>query len=132
MGRVRGFSLIEVLVAFTILALSLGVLYKSAGGSSIAVRTAAESDRALLWARSLMGRWPSEGIVGWDESGTTEDGFRWNVQSRALPDPQGLTRRWSLYEVEVVVSWGNTRHPRSVRLYSVLPQVLANSAPKAS
>lgn len=130
--RAGGFTLIEVLVAFTILALSLGVLYQSAGGSVTAVRSAVQTDRAVLWARSILGRWPEVGSNGWNDSGTTDDGFRWSIQSRALSDPEQLRRRWGLYEVEVVVAWGEQRHPRSVRLYSIRGQFHGDSSSKPS
>jgi len=50
----HGFSLLEVLVALAILAMSLGVLYQAAGGSVRNVQTVEHRMRAILLAQSLL------------------------------------------------------------------------------
>ena len=47
-SRMRGMSLLELLVAFSILSLSLGVLYKAIGGSARNVADAERYQRAVL------------------------------------------------------------------------------------
>jgi len=119
----RGFSLLEVLVALAIMALSLGVLYQSIGSATRGVQIADRTERAGLWARSLLARWPERGNGGWNESGGTLDGFGWRVSSAPLPGDDGLRGgNFDLYEVEIVVGWQDGEKVRSVRVYSILPQ----------
>ncbi len=122
-GSERGFSLLEVLVALAIMALSLGVLYQSIGSATRGVQIADRTERASLWARSLLARWPERGSGGWNENGGTLDGFGWRVRSAPIASDDGLQGgKFDLYEVEVVVGWQDGNKARSVRVYSVLPQ----------
>lgn len=70
--RDRGFTLVEVLVAFVILSLALGVVFRSLSSGLSHERTARLATERVLAARSLLDR------VGQDiplELGTTEGDF---------------------------------------------------------
>lgn len=88
LGRLfqRGFSLLEVLVAFTIMALSLGALYATLGGSLRSVARAGDVSRAALLAESLLAFYRQVPEGGIDVSGASEDGaLTWRVRSDPFP-----------------------------------------------
>jgi general secretion pathway protein I len=106
----RGFTLIEALIAFAILAVVTVALYEAMGTGLRGFDRAAENDEALLIAQSEFDRlaatstMPSEGMEGAIE-GTP---FRW----RAVPVPETQAEpehlRMSplrLQRVRVIVSW---------------------------
>lgn len=117
----QGFSLLEVVVAFTILALALGALYHSVGGS---VRGAQQVERragALMMARSLLELYDTIPEGGLSESGTSASGERWALS--AVRDgivPDGV---WALYRVDIAV-WGagNVSGEPDVAIATLRPQ----------
>ncbi|MCB1915081.1 MAG: type II secretion system protein [Rhodocyclaceae bacterium] len=122
MRRASGFSLIEVLVAFSIMALALGVLYQSGAGSLRAAVLADQTTRAALWGRSLLEAREAVPADGWHESGSTEDGFHWQIGSRPLQDPSELNTLMPLHEVAVTIDWTDRGRRREFRIATVLPQ----------
>jgi general secretion pathway protein I len=50
----RGFSLLEVIAAMLLLAITFAALMKVAGGSMALTRNADDHSQAALWARSLL------------------------------------------------------------------------------
>ncbi len=119
----RGFSLIEVLVAFSIMALVLGVVYRSGAGSLRGAVVADQYSRALLWGQSLVDSRADVPPSGWFDAGTTADGFSWVIASRPLNDgeDEGVVE-FPLQEVTVRVEWSDRGRSRQVSLSTVLPQ----------
>ena len=107
-----GFTLVEVLVAFAIAALSLGALLSSFSTGLRSVEASGAHVAALLQARSIVDRLGSD--IPYEEgetSGTTEEGYAWSLRVRrhepAAP-AQTADDEFRLVpvEVEVAVSAG--------------------------
>ena len=119
-----GFSLLEVLVAFAIMAISLVVLYRTSGGSVRAVADAELYERAVRTSRSVLAL-----QAGVPESGVLLDGvqggLRWQLRSAKYPlsaMPEGAV---PLHRVEVEVFFGASEQPKSVVVVSLMPQLRA-------
>jgi general secretion pathway protein I len=116
-----GFSLIEILVAFAILSLSLGVILRIfAGGGHIAA-TADEYSRAILTAESLMASLGVEKPLQPGQSGgEIPGGYRWTVDVTPYPFDQSLLGGQKIgfnpYWVDLTVEWGDENDPRAFNL----------------
>lgn len=114
----RGFTLVETLVAFVILALSLGAIFTIFSDSLRAVRVGAERSHALALAESRLAMADADGISGPGvTTGEDEAGYRWQTDIREMPDPPAAAGGDGAIPVEIVVtvSWGAAR-TRSVEL----------------
>lgn len=131
LGRARGFSLLEVLVAFVILALALGAIMRifSQGMSRVS-----ESDfyaRAVMLAESKLAQLGAGiPLEDGEVSGESEDALRWRVHLAAY-DPDSVKTAGErgaiqvltpvrLLQIEVEVSWAESQMaPRSIRLMTL-------------
>ncbi len=116
-----GFTLLEVLVAFTVLAISLGVLFEIFSTGMRASRSAEEFTRATLLAESRLATIGIEQELEEGEStGESEDGYAWRVAVRPYrldgAEAEGVPPPIEAYEVIVTVSWGQGSRERSVSL----------------
>jgi general secretion pathway protein I len=103
-GRLRGFTLLEVLVALIIFALAFGVLAQIIQTGLGQARSAAATSEATLLARSLLAEVGSEMPVGPGVvEGEAKDGYRWRIEMRATEDGADDTLR--TYLVHVTVAW---------------------------
>lgn len=127
-GDDAGFVLLEVVIAFVIAALALGVLYQAALTGLHAARTATRYEQALSRARSrlVLAEHGSPLIAG-DMQGDDGGGFRWHLHVTPIDaaavrpfDPLGLRPapdyQLTLYAVSVSVSWDDFGSQRVVRL----------------
>ena len=119
---VRGFSLLELLVALSIMSMSLGLLYQASTGALRGVGDLDLDQRANLLAKSIIETRDAVPEAGWNESGRAAE-MDWQVSSAIYPtatanDP-AVPR---LHEVRVVVAWGSGRGPRRLELHTLLPQ----------
>jgi general secretion pathway protein I len=125
----RGFTLLEVLIAFAITALALGVLVHGSVEALRASATARDYQAALVRARSRLAAIESGGLATGERGGDDGGGFRWHTSVTQLavtrdrrtdltsPSVAGAARP-ALFAVSVVVSWGDAKPERSVRLDS--------------
>lgn len=112
--RARGYTLIEVIVAFALLALGLTLLLGTLSGASRQVRWSAEAGRAALHAESLLDQvGVAEPLQAGRREGEFEDGrYRWTLEiapwtepvPENAPRPVGGNR---LFELALSVQWGD-------------------------
>jgi len=106
----RGFTLIEVLVAFLILAFSLAALFRLFSGSLVSVRQGEDYAQAVAVARAEMARIDADGIdAGKADSGETEDGYRWETQYTRIAgiEEKKTESGFEPIQVTVTVNWGD-------------------------
>ncbi|WP_417615066.1 type IV pilus modification PilV family protein [Oceanisphaera sp.] len=117
MTRQRGFSLLEVLVAFTILTITLGVLLNI---FSLAIRTthsALQQQKAMLLAESKLNElYADTTLQPGRERGWLDEHYWWETRieefdTRELMDNQSMLLP---YRLSVVVGWG--QHDQHYRL----------------
>lgn len=119
--RQGGFSLLELLVAFAIMAMSLGLLYRMAGGSARSTADVVQQQQAVWLAESILASRNSVLKDGWQEDGESA-GFKWRVRSQRhnsgvqAPDLVGLHR------IDVTVSWTLGSRPGQLELATLLPE----------
>ena len=109
--RQQGFTLIEVVVAFAILALALGALYESFGGSLRRGVSARQQELATLRAESLLSEFRgSGGLLPQEKGGRDEDlGFSWRITVKPYPAEISDHSPVTAEAVEVEVRWGEKR-----------------------
>lgn len=122
-ARHAGFSLLEMMVAISIMALCLGALYQAASGATRNVRAAERYAYAVELARSLLAENAMVPQNGVNTSGETGSGFQWVVQT----SPRDLQRTGlgdaALQDIEVSVAWYDGSKRRHVALNSVVEAV---------
>lgn len=126
----RGFTLIEIVVAFAILALGLGIAMQIAGGAMRNARQAATRTDAALYAQSLL---DSVGVGERLEEGGTSGDFdemfhldldaqKYEIESETPIEP-GLAPV-QLYRLELRVTWeagGKEQEARFTTLRALTP-----------
>lgn len=129
----RGLSLLELLVAFAIMAMSVGLLYRSLGGSARSVADMVRQQQAALVAESVLALRDSVTAEGWNEVGSSA-GFQWVV--RSAPHNEAVAPelsagaasgsvaldRIALHQVIVSVTWMDGARSRHLDVMTLLPQ----------
>ena len=110
MNRQAGFTLIEVLIAFAILSLTVVVAVQGFAQGLRLLKLSGDHQRAILIAdqkaREIV--MPKEGR----ETGT-EGPYAWERVIKSVPAPEleapGRPEKWHVYEVSVQVGWDESR-----------------------
>lgn len=118
----RGLSLLELLVAFVIMAFSLGMLYQASGGTVRSLGETEQQQRAALLARSLLNTRDAVPEAGWNETGESA-GFSWRVSSALYPTGVTDSRAAVLQQVQIVISWPGRRGAQQLELNTLLPEI---------
>ena len=112
-GRARGYTLIEVIVAFALLALALTLLLGSLTNAARQVHWADGAGRATLYAQSLL----SQAGVGVALQAGTRSGdfeherYHWTMDVRPYVTPGAVKPAVTadgaqLFEVDLQIEWG--------------------------
>lgn len=130
--RHKGFSLLEILVAFAIMAVALTIVLRIFGSGVNAAVVSEEYNLAVQIAESLMARTGVETpLQAGEMSGVEGDKYAWLVRIAPLPEPPAARPRFQsqqdqpasiqkLMAVMVRVSWGEAAdQQRSVQLDSL-------------
>jgi type II secretion system protein I len=100
----RGFTLIEVAVAFAIFALAVGALLEAFGGSVRRTQSTRDVEASWMTAQSLLAEqrvrempWSPE------QSGRTSDGKAWRIEVARMDTDTDPEYPWRAYAVTVMV-----------------------------
>ena len=119
--RNAGFSLLEMLVAFSIMAFSLAMLYRATGGNVRGISRTESYQRAVVLGQSLLASHDAVPPRGWNGSGTSAE-FSWTARSAPYPGSVAAPGVPPLYEVALTVDWIDAESPRQLQLFTLLPE----------
>lgn len=121
-ARQGGFTLLEVIVAFALLALALTLLLGSLSGASQQVRAADDASRAALYSQSLLAQLGvGETLQPGLREGAFENGrYRWQLEIAPYQDPAQVDQPVrdvsapELLQVRLITRWGNQARQQMV------------------
>ena len=130
----RGFTLLEVMLAFVIFALSFATVLEIMGGSMRSVQRASDDTEVALLAQSVMDLVGTEIPVEEGQyDGSSMDRYDWRLDiflwdssdedagTQELAELSGV----ELYRVDLDINWQSGRHERDMR-FSTIKSRLAN------
>lgn len=124
-GRQRGFTLIEIVVAFALLAVGLTLLLGTLSGASRQLRQAGDAGQAALHAQSLLAERSDALLQPGQLRGTFEEGrYRWQLAVTPWQDPQADAAPADpfgprLLHLQLDVRWGDGGPQQRLRLTSL-------------
>lgn len=118
----RGMTLIEVLVAFVVLSVTLAVILQIFSGGMRNARLADSYSRAVFLAESKLAAVGVERpLLAGDDAGQMVD-MQWHVNVQPMDDGGAADRLLlpsRLYQVSVRVAWNEGGHDRQILLESL-------------
>lgn len=123
----RGYTLIEVVVAFALLAFAMTLLLGSLTNATKQVRAASDFGRAALHAQSLLDQaGVGEMLEVGQRDGEIEGGrYRWEMNVAPFRDPSAPPRQPQvlgapqLLQLELIMRWGKGGPRETLRLQSL-------------
>ena len=129
----RGFTLLEVMLAFVIFALSFATVLEIMAGSMRSVRRASDDTQVALFAQSIMDLVGTEiPIEDGQFNGTGMDRYQWrldiylyeasdeDVRTQELAEMSGI----ELYKVDLNIDWETGRRQRDLH-FSTIRSIMA-------
>ena len=123
-----GLSLIEMLVAVSVLGIALSMLYKSMGSSVRATTTIERQQNATLLALSLMSARSAIPPGGWNEAGVSA-GLTWQVSTVALAPPPEFPKATLLHQVTIRIRQSPNDGTDEMVWNTLLPEALPVATP---
>lgn len=125
--RAHGFTLIEIVVSFAVLAIGLGIAMQIATGAMRNARQAAQRTEAALYAQSLLdSAGIGERLQEGSSSGDFGDEYRWElsvapfeVEGPADSPLDPALAPVQLYRLELVVTWGQAPREQEARFVTL-------------
>ncbi|MFZ2220697.1 MAG: hypothetical protein WAV85_18725 [Rhodoferax sp.] len=108
-------------MAFAIMAMSLGLIYRVTGGSVRNVTDTAQAQQAAWLAESLLASHSSVLPEGWNEDGESA-GFKWQVRSSAYSTGVNTPQSVPLHEIRIAIQWAAGSRPGQLSVVTLLPQ----------
>lgn len=132
-NKQRGFSLLEILIAFSILALSLGILLKIFSAGVNAAGIAEEYNAAVQIAESLMAQTGVETPLQTGElTGLENEKYHWRVSVSPFQftaeDVNVSTVAAVLFKIKVTVNWSDGNARSDGRQVELITLKLVNKA----
>jgi general secretion pathway protein I len=131
-----GFTLLEVMLAFVVFALSFATVLEIMAGSMRSVRRASEDTEVALFAQSIIDRVGTEIPIEEGEfSGIGMDRYQWrlgiylyaaseeDMHSLELAEMSGI----ELYKVDLDIDWTSGRRQRDLH-FTTIRSLLANNS----
>lgn len=110
-----GFTLIEVIIAFMIVSISLVMVMRLFSAGLKASRATCDYTIAVVYAKDKMEELSSDPV---EDSGEFEDGFVWRSEVETYKEPE--EGPFNLLKFKVIVSWPDTGEKlKSVELVSL-------------
>ncbi len=138
-ARQRGYTLIEIIVAFAILALGLTLLLGTLSGATRQVRAAGDAGRAALHAQSLLDELANLPQPQQRDGELEQGRYRWRLDVEPWQDPSAQNaaspidpNAAQLMHLRLRVEWGEGTPAKRVEATSlrlVVPQADGLSAP---
>lgn len=117
----HGFTLIEVLVAFAILAVAFAIVMPLFSDNASSTQKAFNEKEAVLIAESMLAEvGTTQPLAAAERSGVLAGGFSWTVKVSPAPDLHDRSpRNLGVYDVMVQVSWESGGPTRAVNLHTL-------------
>lgn len=113
--KAEGFTLIEVVIAFAIISVSLVMVLQLYAGGLKAARTTCDYTRAVIFAKDKMEELSDAPV---NDRGEFEEGFRWESEVNTYKELEESD--YNLLKIKVKVLWPDvSSNERSVELVSL-------------